>query len=138
MEAARPRRTAAVFPYQKLRERVLADFPGQRTVQLPQSINFVAGEVLKRRQRRIRAHSQLTILLRGAASRRIAIEHFDCTVMQRPDMAFMLDTPDCTHPAQDFRLVMYEQRLATGYARVASAMVGATLRNQPRLSLLQR
>jgi hypothetical protein len=50
MEVARPRRTAAVSPYQKLRERVLADFPGQRTVQLPQSLNFIAGEVLERTQ----------------------------------------------------------------------------------------
>jgi pyruvyl transferase EpsO len=85
--------------HQQLRERVLADFPERRTVQLPQSINFAAGAVLERTQRLIRQHSQLTILVRDEASRTFAAEHFDSEVALCPDMALMLGSLNHAHSA---------------------------------------
>jgi len=76
--------------HQQLRERALADFRGQRTIQLPQSINFQPGEVLERTQQLIRAHSNFTLLVRDAPSRAFANAHFDCEVELCPDMALML------------------------------------------------
>jgi len=76
--------------HQKLREKVLSDFPERRTIQLPQSINFEPGEVLARTQRRIAKHSDFTILVRDEASRAFATQNFDCDTEICPDMALML------------------------------------------------
>jgi exopolysaccharide biosynthesis predicted pyruvyltransferase EpsI len=89
--------------HQRLRERVLADFSGLRTIQLPQSINFDAGPALVETQRLIHQHKDFTLLVRDQNSRNFATANFSCTVEQCPDMALMLGSlPQRRTPSVDY------------------------------------
>lgn len=82
--------------HQRLRERVLADFPGHTTVQLSQSIDFEPGEVLERMQRIVAAHRAFKILVRDERSLQFAAGHFDCPTELCPDFALMLGSQRTT------------------------------------------
>lgn len=79
------------------RERVLADFPRHRTIQLPQSIWFRDPANRDRLRRLCEAHADFTLLVREAQSLAIAQTHFAVPARLCPDMAFALGSrPRCT------------------------------------------
>ena len=75
---------------QALREAVLMDFPDSPVVQLPQSIHFEAVEARERAAQVMRRHARLTLMVRDAASARIASEHLGIEPVLAPDCAFLL------------------------------------------------
>jgi exopolysaccharide biosynthesis predicted pyruvyltransferase EpsI len=84
------------------RERVLADFPHRRTIQLPQSLWFREAANRDRLRRLCEAHRDFTLLVREAQSLELARAHFAVPSLLCPDMAFALGTlPRAGTPATD-------------------------------------
>lgn len=75
---------------QELREKVLADFPEQPTVQLPQSIRFDREENLARTRRLLEAHHDVVLVVRDVQSLELARGEFDVPVQLWPDACFGL------------------------------------------------
>jgi exopolysaccharide biosynthesis predicted pyruvyltransferase EpsI len=62
-----------VYPrHQRLRERVVRDFPDRRIVQLPQTVEFEDERALEEAARRFAAHERFTLLARDRRS----VEHY--------------------------------------------------------------
>ena len=76
--------------HQALRERIFADLPGHRVVQLAQSIHFGDPANLERARRAIATHGAVTLVVRDDRSESFAREHFEARVLRSPDMAFAL------------------------------------------------
>jgi exopolysaccharide biosynthesis predicted pyruvyltransferase EpsI/glycosyltransferase involved in cell wall biosynthesis len=76
-----------------LRERVLADFRGAPTVQLPASVHFESGESLERVQRLLDDHGNVRMMVRDPASLARARHCFHLAVEQVPDLAFATPMP---------------------------------------------
>lgn len=75
---------------QRLRERVIQDFPRRPIVQLPQSIQFGDREALALARRVFDNHPDLTIFVRDVASLDFANREFQCGAALCPDMALYL------------------------------------------------
>jgi len=76
--------------HQEFREQVIADFPGHRIVQLPQSIHFESRAELARARDVIGRHPRLTLLARDRPSLELARREFAVTSLLCPDLAFAL------------------------------------------------
>jgi len=76
--------------HQPLREEVIAAFPGNRIVMLPQSICFRQDENLSRARAIFNAHPQLTLMVREKQSLDFALSEFQVPVVLCPDSAFAL------------------------------------------------
>jgi exopolysaccharide biosynthesis predicted pyruvyltransferase EpsI len=76
--------------HQAYREAVMARFPSNRIVQLPQSIFFRSEEAVRRSADAIRRHGDFHLLVRDRASEIFARQQFDCAVHLAPDCAFGL------------------------------------------------
>ena len=76
--------------HQRFRERVIADFPEHRIVQLPQSIHYQAAAALARTREVVKRHPRLTLLLRDPASLRLARAEFEVPSQLCPDLALAL------------------------------------------------
>jgi pyruvyl transferase EpsO len=76
--------------HQQLRERVLTDFRGHRTVQLAQTIHFDNPANLERMRRVVADHGELTIIVRDRRSEALARDKFEAHVELAPDAAFTL------------------------------------------------
>lgn len=80
-----------LYPHhQRLREAVIADFPHNPIVQLPQSIYFARSGGLEQVARLCDAHRDFTLLVRDHASHDAARRTFRSPVVLCPDMAFGL------------------------------------------------
>ena len=75
---------------QTLREEIVRSFPRHSIIQLPQTIHFDSGDVLRRAKTVFDAHEHLTLLLRDARSLEIAQCEFRARSVLCPDMAFSL------------------------------------------------
>ncbi len=75
---------------QRLRERVIQDFPRRPIVQLPQTIKFGDREALAQARRVFDNHPDLTILVRDVAGLDFANREFQCGAVLCPDMALYL------------------------------------------------
>ncbi|HET7551544.1 MAG TPA: polysaccharide pyruvyl transferase family protein [Gemmatimonadaceae bacterium] len=75
---------------QRLRERVVRDFPDARIVQLPQTIMFHDERELERARVIFDAHHALTLLVRDRRSLGFAAENFRARALLCPDMALWL------------------------------------------------
>lgn len=73
-----------------LRERVVADFPRHRIVQLPESVHFARPESLARARATFDAHERVTILVRDRASLEFVRREFRTPVQLAPDLALAL------------------------------------------------
>lgn len=83
-----------VWPaHQRFRERVLADFPGNRVIQLPQSIQFTKTASLERARRALGAHRDFHLLVRDRQSLDVAQGRLGIPALPCPDMVHMLDVP---------------------------------------------
>ncbi|MDB5490283.1 MAG: polysaccharide pyruvyl transferase protein, partial [Micavibrio sp.] len=99
--------------HQDFREKILQEFPDRKVVQLPQSLHFETAERLKQAQSIINAHPDFTLLVRDHKSHAFAREHFNCTVILCPDMAFALGPQKTPVKAEDkplFLLRMDKER----------------------------
>jgi len=76
--------------HQLFRERVVADFPDNPIVVMPQSLHYVDPEAAERAGAVFRAHSQLTLLLRDRESLHEATRLFGGITRLAPDTAFGL------------------------------------------------
>jgi pyruvyl transferase EpsO len=76
---------------QRVREDILEHFPGNRVIQLPQTINFQSAEALERARAVVRGHPDFTLLVRDRPSLAVAREHFGPRSYLCPDMAFCLN-----------------------------------------------
>ncbi|CAN5566555.1 polysaccharide pyruvyl transferase family protein [soil metagenome] len=72
------------------RERVIADFPNNRIIQLPESVHFERPESLARSSAVFDAHPDITILVRDAASLAIVRREYHTPSHLVPDLAFGL------------------------------------------------
>ena len=79
---------------QGLRERVLADFAGAPTVQLPQSIEFESEENRERARVLLEQHGNVTLMVRDRDSLARARRWFDVPTRLVPDLAFAATPPD--------------------------------------------
>ena len=76
--------------FQRLRERVLADFPDRLTIQLPQSVATMGPETERRMRGLVARHRRLRILARDEISRQWFAERLDVEARLCPDAAFCL------------------------------------------------
>lgn len=76
--------------HQALREAVIRAFPGNKIIQLPQSIWFQESQNLARARAVFDGHPDLTILVRDTRSLEFARNEFRATSLLCPDMAFAL------------------------------------------------
>jgi pyruvyl transferase EpsO len=76
--------------HQVFRERVIAEFPDNPIIQLPQTIHFRTAEALLASQRAFDAHPDLTILCRDDRSLELARDSYAVKSLLCPDMAFTL------------------------------------------------
>ena len=76
--------------HHQFRETLIAAFPGNPIVQLPQSIWYDDPENARRTREIIREHGRFTLLVRDRASQQIAREFLGIEPVLCPDMAFAL------------------------------------------------
>jgi exopolysaccharide biosynthesis predicted pyruvyltransferase EpsI len=76
--------------HQRLRERVLADFPDRRTVQLPQSVAHAGRETAERLRKLARRHRDLHVLARDLPSQAWFAEQAGIDAALCPDSALAI------------------------------------------------
>jgi pyruvyl transferase EpsO len=76
--------------HQRLRERVIQDFPRRKIVQLPQTLHFSDRGNFDAARAVFNSHRDLTLLARDRASLELARTAFSCRSELCPDMAFAL------------------------------------------------
>lgn len=86
---------------QGLREQLLAELPGRRLIQLPQSIHFREQRNLDRVRRLVADHGQVTLMLREQHSFDFAGEQFDAQTVLAPDCALALGALPAPEAAPD-------------------------------------
>ncbi len=86
--------------HQRLRERVVADFPRHRIVQLPQTLRFESPEAAGRAGEVLAGHPDFHVLARDTESVRIASE-LGLNTRLSPDAAFALGSLPRAEPAVD-------------------------------------
>lgn len=79
--------------HERLREAVVARFPGNRVIQLPQSLHFRSAVALASARRALGAHPRLAVLVRDAASLATATDGLGLKATLCPDLAFALPAP---------------------------------------------
>lgn len=101
--------------YEELRERVIADFPDNRIVQLPQTMRFEDPRALERARAVLDAHGGLTLLLRDRASLAAARRSFEADARLCPDMALSLGPlPRPRQPATDVLWLLRTDKESAG------------------------
>lgn len=76
--------------FQLFRERLLADLPHRKFVQLPQSIHFETEAPLLRAARAVQTHAHFSMLVRDVASQKFAADRLGVDARLVPDCAFGL------------------------------------------------
>jgi pyruvyl transferase EpsO len=92
--------------HQRLRERVLADFPDHHIVQLPQSIAFASETSVARARAALANDERFTLMVRDEPSRQFAMEYLAVGARLVPDAAFALGALRRTRPATRDVLVL--------------------------------
>jgi len=87
--------------HQAFRERIVREFPRQRIVQLPQTVDFTDEESVERARRTLGAHDGLVILARDHESLACLREQLSLEAVLCPDMAFALGTSNRLLPSTD-------------------------------------
>jgi pyruvyl transferase EpsO len=81
-----------IWPHHQFyREAVIAANPGQRIIQLPQSLHFGRPEAIERTRRVIGGHPDFHLMVRDHESLDFARRHFDCPVYLVPDSAYCIE-----------------------------------------------
>jgi pyruvyl transferase EpsO len=113
--------------YQLFRERVIADFPNNPIVQLPQTIHFGRQDEARRARSVFTRHPQFRLLVRDQRSLAFAAEHLGLSATLCPDLAFTLrGQPRADAEVPVLWLARTDQESAAGSADVASPAVVKT------------
>jgi exopolysaccharide biosynthesis predicted pyruvyltransferase EpsI len=88
------------YAHQQFREQVIQDFPGNKIIQLPQTICFLDDWALGEARRVFNGHRDLTLLCRDRRSLEIARKEFAAPSALCPDMAFALGPLPRPGPAE--------------------------------------
>ncbi len=108
-----------LYPHRQAttRERLLAELPDLRTIQLPQSIHFQDPANRDRLRRLCEDHSDFTLLTREPQSFAYAQEHFSVPSRLCPDPVFSLGMRDrAAEPRVDLLWLARTDPEASGYA----------------------
>ena len=76
--------------HQRFRERIVADFPGHRIVQLPQSAHFGSPDALRQARAALASHADFTVLARDAATHDLLGGELGLRSIECPDAAFCI------------------------------------------------
>ena len=87
--------------HQDFRIDLLQRFPGQRIVQLPQSIHFDSADSVAETAKAIERHGNFVLLVRDRPSLEFARQHFQCEISLCPDMAFCIGSLTRQTPTVD-------------------------------------
>jgi pyruvyl transferase EpsO len=93
-------------PFQHLREKIIAANPQRKIVILPQTIHFSSPAELAKSSAILRAHPDLHIFCRDAASYQLASAHFSEKAYLSPDMAHFLYPIARTSPNENKHLLL--------------------------------
>ncbi len=116
------------------RERVVADFPRNRIIQLPESVHFERADTLARSRSVFNAHSDVTILVRDAASLAVIRREFRAPTLLVPDMAFALGAlPRPVTPTRDI-LWLKRKDKEDLWPDAAANLLGDVVRRDSRTS----
>lgn len=92
---------------QRFREEIIAAFPHNKIVQLPQSVHFESRAALERARRAFGTHRDFTLLVRDHRSFELARREFSCRTLLCPDMAFCIgELPLPRSPVTDIALLI--------------------------------
>lgn len=94
--------------HQRFREAVVQTFPGNKIIQLPQTIHFQEHSNLARARAIFNAHPDLTLLVRDRQSLELVGNEFRAKAVLCPDMALAL--PALTRPTRPSRSVLWLAR----------------------------
>jgi exopolysaccharide biosynthesis predicted pyruvyltransferase EpsI len=107
--------------HQTRRERILAELPDYRVIQLPQSMHFDSSVALEKAGRAFRGHPDFHLLVRDQNSYEMATESMGLSARLCPDMAFKLRIE---RPAAPEKVCAYsgeegprERELRVGYGQ---------------------
>jgi pyruvyl transferase EpsO len=124
-------------PYERFREMVVASFPDNPIVQLPQTVHFRGRSALARARAVFNAHPDFTLLVRDRHSLEIARNEFRVPAFLCPDSAFCLGAIRRSVPSTqpliwlartDCEAGDFESRINEGGWRAAIPQVLATSR----------
>lgn len=76
--------------HQRLRTKVIEDFPDRQIVQLPQTLNLTESGTVKRVRSLLRSHGGVTVMCRDGRSVDFAREELSTNARIAPDSAFLL------------------------------------------------
>ncbi|MCZ2822754.1 polysaccharide pyruvyl transferase family protein [Modestobacter sp. VKM Ac-2977] len=109
--------------HQQLRERVLADLPDHRVVQLPQTVNFSSPAALDAFATSHGRHEQLVVLVRDHQSRDLLSGRLANEPVLSPDMVFALGPlPRPAAPTQDVLALLRSDHETAGPRAEADAL----------------
>jgi pyruvyl transferase EpsO len=109
--------------HQRLRERVLADLPDQRIIQLPQTVNFSDEAARAAFGMAHATHEGLVVLVRDRESQAILSGLLAADPQLAPDMAFALGPLTRTAaPSQDVLALLRADHESTGLRETAVAL----------------
>jgi pyruvyl transferase EpsO len=113
-----------IWPHHhRLRMRVIERFAHKATIQMPQSIHFDSRDELAATAAAIKAHSDLTLLVRDKRSFDLAQSSFECAIRLVPDMAFAM-RPIVRHPpdVDYFCLLRTDKEAAVDHVSILDAL----------------
>lgn len=115
--------------HQLIREKVLADLPDYRVIQLPQSIEFTDRDRAVPARRAMDSHPDFHLLLRDSLSMQKAQEYFpDVKTTFCPDMALGWDAPESavhpTRPPRVLAIARADKEAASGLRDLDAAAFG--------------
>jgi pyruvyl transferase EpsO len=106
--------------YQALRERVVADFPDNRIVVLPQSVWFGSRDRLESSAARLARHRDLRVAVRDRPSERLIRRYVTEQVLLLPDIVHWSESGELTRPpsAREGALALLRRDAGRGHHRV--------------------
>lgn len=111
--------------HQLFRERVLAEFPDRRVIQLPQSIHYDDAAMIAPTREAIARHPRFLLLVRDHPSLDLARQNFACDVRLCPDMAFAMGVqPRPVQPDADVLMLLRTDSERQGYAEAVDVPEG--------------
>jgi exopolysaccharide biosynthesis predicted pyruvyltransferase EpsI len=102
--------------HQEFRERLLAEYPNDQIIQLPQSIHFDDEANISRAADAIARHGRFHLMVRDRASLEFAKARLPCPVTLVPDCAVFLKPRRIGRPVHDTVLLMRSDKEKAPYA----------------------
>jgi pyruvyl transferase EpsO len=107
--------------HQRFRERIVAGFPRNKIIQLPQTIHFQSKKSLERAREVLNGHPDFTIMARDRRSLEFARQEFRAGSLLCPDMAFALGSFDRPCDPSEEVICLLRTDIESGNSRSAAA-----------------